>query len=493
MKKIIVPIRGMHCHSCELILEEKLKDVRHVNRVQVSQRRGQAEIEYTEQIPSQDEIARAVSDAGYSVGIAEKQPWLSRHPEDYKRLGFAIIILLILYYFARGLGVFDLNLPSQQITVSFAIVIGLIAGISSCMAVVGGLIAGISARHAELHPEASSWQKFRPHLYFNLGRILGYAAFGGLLGILGSFLRLSSTTLALLTLLVGIVMMMLGVKLTGISPRLSEQTFALPSWIARRFGLQKHEKEYSHRGSMLSGALSFFLPCGFTQAMQVYAIGTGHFTTGAAALGLFAIGTAPALLGIGGLTSVIKGAFAKRFYAVIGLAVFIFGVVGIQNSLALTGFGVASTSGSGGQTQSLNVENENGVQIVRMTQKANGYYPNRFTIKANIPVRWIITSEADYSCAAYIYMPSQNIQQPLHAGENIIEFTPQSAGTLPFSCSMGMYRGVFNVVDNTSAGKNVITASAQTDPALNSGGSCGAGGCGCGGGARTNSPSSLTE
>ncbi|NCP77121.1 sulfite exporter TauE/SafE family protein [bacterium] len=42
-----------------------------------------------------------------------------------------------------------------------------------------------------------------------------------------------------------------------------------------------------------SGALTFFLPCGFTLAMQAYAITTGSFITGALTMMAFALGTAP--------------------------------------------------------------------------------------------------------------------------------------------------------------------------------------------------------
>lgn len=485
MKKLILPIRGMHCHSCELLLEEKLSNVKGVKTASVSYRKGCAELDYEEHAPNHDELSRAVSDAGYTVGVKEIAPWLSRHTEDYKRLGWAALVLLGLYYLLSTFGVFDVSLGTQRITLPFAIVVGLIAGISTCMAMVGGLIAGISARHAELHPEATPWQKFRPHLYFNAGRILGYAFLGGLLGSLGSVLRLSTSSLAFLTLAVGIVMVTLGLKLTGVSPRLAQTTIALPSWIAKMFGMQKHEKEYSHRGSFVTGALTFFLPCGFTQAMQIYTISTGQFALGAAAMGLFAIGTAPALLGIGGLTSVIKGAFAKKFYATVGLAILLFGFTGIRNSLALTGLWPDATPSTTTATRkapvATGVERKNGVQIVRMTQKANGYSPNRFTVQVGVPVRWIITSEAEYSCAASIYMPSYNIQQYLNIGENIIEFTPRQTGTISFSCSMGMYRGAFTVVDKLSDNAATVTQTvATTDPSLNGGGSCGSGGCGCG-------------
>jgi plastocyanin domain-containing protein len=128
-----------------------------------------------------------------------------------------------------------------------------------------------------------------------------------------------------------------------------------------------------------------------------------------------------------------------------------------------------------------------------MTQRANGYSPNSFTIKKGIPVKWIITSESAYSCAASILMPSMNIQQGLKEGENVIEFTPKQVGTLPFSCSMGMYRGSFNVVDDTADPSNskpddgnslwpISAAGAQTLGSTSAAAACGSGGCGCGGG-----------
>ena len=88
-----------------------------------------------------------------------------------------------------------------------------------------------------------------------------------------------------------------------------------------------------------------------------------------------------------------------------------------------------------------------GVQEVRMTQSGSGYSPNRFTVKKNQTERWVINSTSQYTCASYIIMPSFGISQALKSGENTIEFTPTAAGEIPFSCSMGMYRGEFIVTD----------------------------------------------
>ena len=68
-------------------------------------------------------------------------------------------------------------------------------------------------------------------------------------------------------------------------------------------------------------------------------------------------------------------------------------------------------------------------------------------MKKGVPVKWIINSENPYTCAAFLTIPDYNLFYPLNAGENIIEFTPQKAGPLRFTCAMGMYRGLFNVVE----------------------------------------------
>ncbi|HCB52054.1 TPA: hypothetical protein DEP21_05855 [Patescibacteria group bacterium] len=57
----------------------------------------------------------------------------------------------------------------------------------------------------------------------------------------------------------------------------------------------------------MAGVLTFFLPCGFTLAMQILAISSGNFWMGGLIMGFFALGTLPGLLGIGGLLARAKG------------------------------------------------------------------------------------------------------------------------------------------------------------------------------------------
>ncbi len=479
-KKIIkVPIKGMHCRSCELLIEEKLKEIEHVIEVYVNYSLGEAVIHHHEaNAPDMHSIKRAVAGAGYEVGAPDKLPLLTKDRHEYINLGIAFLILMVVYLVFKSLGLSNFSPNLSSPSWGLIVVIGLVAGFSTCMALVGGLSLGLSTKFAENHPTATSAEKFRPHIFFVIGRILSYALLGGLLGSLGTVFKLSAMTNGVITLLVGAVMLLMGLQLINIFPRLNRFKLSLPKSVSRAFGLNHKDKEYSHKNSMILGALTFFLPCGFTQAMQLYAVSTGSFGLGALTMGLFALGTAPGLLSVGGVTSIVSGNFKERFFKVAGLAVILFGLFNLNNGYVLASLnfgGLGSESVQEVVAKDPNVTLENGIQIVRMVENNRGYSPNKFSIKKGVPVKWVIDAQAPYSCASSIVIPKLGIQKSLVAGENIIEFTPNEAGKLAFSCSMGMYTGAFNVYDET------IVNNVSSAPARSSGGSCSGSGGGCGG------------
>jgi len=452
MNKTTYKIKGMHCRSCEILIEDKLKEIDGVKNIHVSWKDREAII-YSKRPLSDAEVRQAVTEAGYEVGVDEPESLISTDSEVWKNASIAFICVFVLYLILRTTGIFNISVGGgTPSSLTVVLLIGITAGFSTCMALVGGLILGISAKFAEKHPEATSTQKFRPHLFFNLGRITSYFLLGGLIGLAGKAFQLSGTVLGALIIIVGIVMLVVGLQLTELFPVLQGINFSLPAGVSKFFGVRKHhQKEYSHANSALTGALTFFLPCGFTQAMQLYAMSTGSFWQGAAILGVFALGTAPGLLGIGGLTSVVKGIFARRFFMGAGFVVVALAVFNISNGLNLSGLTTALSNSTptdqNSSTPDLNVTVSDGVQTVNMTQFATGYSPNTFTIKVGVPVKWVVNSVDSNSCAASLYSQKLNIRKFLDPGENTIEFTPTEVGTIPFSCSMGMYRGSFNVVN----------------------------------------------
>ena len=488
-----INIKGMHCRSCEILVEDELMKIDGIKKAKVNEKKGVAEIYFTGNL-AHEKIEEAVCAAGYTIGVNGQKPLFSKRKQDYIDLGYAFLIITILFYIGNDLGLFAISLKGGGGYGSLPIVflVGLTAGISTCMALVGGLVLAASAQFAEKHPQASSLQKFKPHLFFNAGRIISFFILGGVIGYAGTFFQLSSTTLGLLTIAVGGVMVLMGLQLTEIFPRLNGMQFTLPKGISRALGIKEHsEKEYSHKNSFLLGASTFFLPCGFTQAMQLFAISSGSPLTGALTMGVFALRTTPGLLGIGGLTSIIKGSFAKPFFKFAGLVVIFMAVFNISNGINLSGFEVNAFTGPKSTSTKANDPNVtliDGVQIVKMTQTGSGYSPNSFTIKKGIPVKWIVTSKDAFTCAASIVSSKLGIRKNLEAGENVIEFTPTETGTARFTCSMGMFSGTFNIVDNDSPStKNStdtqVTQELQANAAAippSTGASCGGGGCGCG-------------
>lgn len=497
MNKTTVPIKGMHCRSCELLIEDEISQIPGVEKVEVSEKKACAVV-YYKNLLSAASVATAVRKAGYDVGFNEKKPWFSKKLDDYIDIFYALFALGALYIVVSILGLTKLfavsaSHPTNLITVGL---IGLTAGFSTCMALVGGLILGVSARFSEIRPNASGLEKFKPHLFFNAGRILSYTVLGGVIGLAGSMFQLSSFSLGLMTLAVALVMLTLGIQLTGLFPRLENFKLTLPTSISKFLGLKDQKnQEYSHKNSFIMGATTFFLPCGFTQAMQLYAISTGNPIAGAAIMGVFALGTAPGLLGIGGITSLVKGVFAQKFFKFAGVVVVALSLFNLNNGLNLLGWDINSLVATGtnvlaATSDSNTVTQEGNAQIVRMKQTSSGYEPNSFTIKVGVPVKWIITSLDPNSCAASILASKIGIRTNLHPGENTFEFTPKETGKIPFSCMMGMFRGSFTVIEGngnpTAPAAEVKRATNTQVAAAAPAGTCGAGGggCGCGGGAK---------
>lgn len=184
--KIVIPIEGMHCRSCEITLKKELEKVPRVIAASASLKTKTATLEAISQ-PSQTDLTKAVHAAGYNIGNV-KQPWFSHRLTDYKNLCIGIIIIatLALLYNIFGVNKIISTGSISSGGIGVALLTGLVAGVSTCMALVGGLVLSLSAGHAKKHPSATAMQKFRPHLFFNISRIISFFILGGLIGILGA-------------------------------------------------------------------------------------------------------------------------------------------------------------------------------------------------------------------------------------------------------------------------------------------------------------------
>lgn len=450
LKKINLRISGMTCHSCEILIERQLKKIPGVAKVAVSQSAGKAEL-LCFNSPELSQLQDAVKSHGYQISQWNGQnsdPSSENRRRHFLEIGVIFVILLAAYMILKQFNLVPASLGiSDNMSYGFVFLIGLVAAFSSCIAVTGGLLLAVAAKYNELNPAATPWQKFKPHLYFNLGRIISYTVMGGVIGGLGSALAISPRTSGIMTIIASTVMILLGVQLLHIFPWLNRLSPKMPKFLAHRI----HDQAGSPKRSapLLLGGATFFLPCGFTMALQLYVLSKGEVLSGALTMLAFSLGTLPALLSLSALSSFLKGSFQRYFLKFSGVLVLIIGFNNFGNGWNLTGNPFASsaakskaeiineiTAPSGDISQPEIVD---GIQIARMKVEGLEYTPYRFLVKQNVPVEWQIDGAQALGCAKVIvsqklglteYLPTQGIKK--------IRFTPTQVGEIPFSCSMGM-------------------------------------------------------
>jgi len=456
LRKVNLSIEGMHCGSCEVLIERKLKSLPGVDQVNVNHATGKAEVKTSQEIDL-GKLNDLIKEHGYSVSFAhDKQGSVHLSPpakisntaEDYVEIGAAFLIFISLYLFLKQFNLLPSGFGvSDNISYFFVFGLGLVAALSTCLAVSGGLLLAISARYNEKYPNLTGAQKFKPHIYFNIGRVAGYTLFGGLVGLLGSVLVLSPAVNGILTILVSIIMISLGFQMLGIFPWMKNLTPKMPKFIAHKL----YDSTGNHKEStpFLFGAATFFLPCGFTQALQLYVLSKGSFTIGALTMLAFSLGTLPTLVSLGAVSSYSKGDFKRYFTRLAAVLVIIFGVLSINSGLVLTG---SAFSFDGlGRNNIVVPELIPGAaaspQVIEMKVVGLDYYPDKFDLKVGVPVEWRIDATKAQGCAQIISVPKLKIMQRMSLSEvTVIKFTPTSAGKISFSCGMGMAGpGTFNV------------------------------------------------
>lgn len=433
-------VLGTKCAACEIVLERELKTIPGVERVTASHEGGRVDV--------------VVGD-GARVSVADLQQKVGQHgyrfepvsssveapsTTSWKRVGAAAVIVFALYLFLKQTGLLAFS-PAVEGTTGLGAVfiIGLVAAFSSCTAVVGGLIVAVSSTQAKKHAIASFGAKLRPHVLFNVGRVAGFAGLGALTGLAGSVLSLSSAANGALMIVIAVLMIALGVNLLDVLP--TGAAIRPPKFLSRRIVALS---ESNHPGvPFLLGAFTYFLPCGFTQSMQLYALSTGSAAQAALIMTVFALGTLPALLGIGAVTSAAKGKGLSYVTKAAGALVVVLGISNVQNGANLLGLFRASAPSV---APAVDVYLEDGKQVLQMevTNRAT-YVPDVLAAQAGIPITWQIEGAKQMGCASSLVIPGLGVSTRLRPGYNELALGPLEAGTYPFTCSMGMTSGTLIV------------------------------------------------
>ena len=366
---------------------------------------------------------------------------------DWAKAVFIVLFAIILYRAVQSTGwISGFGVQDQKLTLGISFLVGVAASFSSCLAVVGGMVIAFSEKYQS---EENSFlgNAFWPNLKFHIGRILTFFVLGGLLGLIGGKINLSGNFVSVYTILIAIVMGWLGLSILGLAPSISSFGIKTPKFMLRFWG-RLEDLEHQTVPYFLGG-LTFFLPCGFTQSMQIFALASGSFWSGASILSVFALGTMPVLFALGATASWAR--FEKMTFVnkAAGIIVILFAVYTLNSGFAIKK--LANTERIKANVGANVVENNSQsapgevFQKVEMKITNRGFEPNVLKVKNNIPVKFSIDGDGATGCTNKIVIPDLGVAKDIKKGENMIEFTPAKVGPITFSCWMGMVRGKFIV------------------------------------------------
>ncbi len=323
-------VQGMRCASCEFLLEDTFKSVKGVTKVKADL--GTNSVTLSGVLPEDDkqladELTSLVSSHGYR--ITTEATGTSAAHREYIVAVPAATAFIIAFILLQKLGLVNL-VSSGDVTYGTAFVVGLVASVSTCLAVVGGLVLSISVSAAKKN---GHWQS---QALFHVGRLGGFFVLGGVIGFFGKVFQLGFTGSAILSILVASIMFILGMNLLDTFPAFKKLQPRMPKLFAHhasRAGASSHSL-----APLLAGVATFFLPCGFTQSMQLYTLTTGNYIQGGITMLFFALGTLPmlALLSFGALEIAHKS-WKGVFFKAAGLVVITLALFNLMNGLVALG------------------------------------------------------------------------------------------------------------------------------------------------------------
>lgn len=332
---------------------------------------------------------------------------------------------------------------------------GLVTGGLTCMAVQGGLLASTLAQREEekLKNGLKSGGNALPIISFLAAKLIAYTVLGFLLGSLGSVFQLSITLKAIMLIAAGIFMLGTAFNILEIHPIFRYFVIQPPKFLTRL--VRKQSKSQDVFAPAILGSLTIFIPCGTTQAMMALAIASGSALSGSLILFAFILGTSPVFFILGFFAAKLGDIFQKKFMRIAAFAIILLAIFNINNAIALSGsnltlgnigknvwctFTVCESNASGAIAE---INNNPTITIQSL-----GYNPNIINVKAGAQVKLKLVNTTGTSCVQAFTIPSLGIQKVVPPGtSDEVDFTaPSAPGQIQFMCTMGMYRGVINVI-----------------------------------------------
>ncbi|CAL1238896.1 sulfite exporter TauE/SafE family protein [Candidatus Methylocalor cossyra] len=462
-------IGGMHCQGCETVIERAVARLAGVRAVKASYGTGTLKVTFDRAQTPPDLIAETIQRQGYQC-LA-----LPARASPLGTLGRVLVALVGLAAIGALLAVggalaerFEVPQFERGMSDGLLFLAGLATG-CHCIGMCGGFVVGYVTRAAR----RSLGSAVLPHLLYGFGKLLSYTVIGGAFGLLGGVIAFTPALRGYAAIAAGAFLILFGLRLLDWFPGLSHLRIPMPRCLARWVGGTARR----HRGPLLVGLLNgLMIACGPLQAMYVMAAGSGSGIEGARMLLIFGLGTLPLMLGFGLLTGMVSNQVTRGLLKASAVVVVTLGLLMVNRGLVLEASGYdlrslaaraqrqwgALTDTLGRPTLTWNTHDfpwlelhwetprvagpppaPTEILVIRSELTGEGFQPDNFTFKADVPVRWIIDGKAITPCNRRLVVPALGLDLELHLGPNLVEFTPREPGLIRWSCWMGMLRGTF--------------------------------------------------
>ncbi|VVB73378.1 Cytochrome C biogenesis protein transmembrane region [uncultured archaeon] len=389
--------------------------------------RGHGNAEIAKEKTGTDQTAANTPVCGFPVSKAER----STKDRIASAVGW-IALFVGLFLILGNFPLFSSNAIDPKAGLAIIFVTGLLTSLH-CIGMCSGFVISYAAKSKGV----------TPHLCYNASRMLSYVALGALLGLVGSVFTFNDQLRSALAMLAGLFMVVYGLSM--FFPRL-RRFVSLPGLDVDR---------HAGRNPVMFGLLNGLMPCGPLQAMLVYAAGTGSMIDGGLTMLAFGLGTIPLMFLMGTVISMASMKWTSRIVKFSAVLVMVLGAIMLGRGLLLNGISLpfvstASAVPSAAQGQVSQAAGSADLQEINLTITRNGYAPGSFVVRKGIPVRWNIRMEGMTYCNKGIRAPSLGLSHTFQSeGETkTFEFTPTQAGTIYFTCWMGMMQGRIDVKDD---------------------------------------------
>lgn len=228
------------------------------------------------------------------------------------------------------------SLCTDPVGAGAAFLIGLF-GSAHCLVMCGGITAAFSL---SLPPEQQrGWPFWRLIGVASLGRVMTYITLGVLFGALGGWLADSHALMTtVLRLLAGGLLILMGLWISqvwrGLSWLESMGHRVVTPWVSRvQAGLRPNTAGRAFRYGLTWG----LLPCGLVYSALLWSASTAHAGQAGLQMGLFGLGTLPAILGAGYLAShLVMTLKTVKLHRISGALMVLYGVWTLVPVLAMT-------------------------------------------------------------------------------------------------------------------------------------------------------------